>query len=81
VEEKDEEVLVCVVYGVLLFSCCVGFGGVCVCFCMVVDWEVLGERWDRLLEEEQRERERVEKEGLEEERKKVCHGCCCEKAG
>jgi hypothetical protein len=52
-----------------------------VCFCMVVDWEVLGERWDRLLEEEQRERERVEKEGLEEERKKVCHGCCCEKAG
>jgi hypothetical protein len=53
----------------------------CVCFCMVVDWEGLGERWDRLLEEEQRERERVEKEGLEEERKRVCHGCCCGKAG
>jgi hypothetical protein len=53
----------------------------CVCFCMVVDWEVLRENWDRLQEEE-REKERLGKERLEEERKKWCHMCkCCEKAG
>jgi hypothetical protein len=46
----------------------------CVCFCMVVDWEVLREKWVKFREEE---RERLEKERSEEESKKVCHACTC----
>jgi hypothetical protein len=52
----------------------VGFVG----FCMVVDWEILWADWTKIRGEL---REQMEKERLEEERKRLCHACtCCEKA-